>query len=167
MRWLLAILIMANGVAFYWFSGQQSPRLTDNDQLGRVQVGSSQAEQRPSLLLLSERPVDDTPEKNEEAVCIVIGPVVELVLIEQLSGELSGLAIDHQRWVEIAENTDESAGQIVDETLPPPIFYWLQFRASQRQLLGEGFWRNIGIASPATEISEKSCTTVASQSDFP
>ncbi|MDM3870583.1 hypothetical protein QSV34_04365 [Porticoccus sp. W117] len=142
MRWFLAVLLLANAVAFYWFVSQ--PEELDSPVVP-VDKNVSQ------LILLSERAVAEVPTGE----CVVVGPVTDLALIEPLSAGLTARNVAHQRW-------SQSAGTDIDSQV-----YWLQFAVSLESRLPRRFWFELLSQSPDTEISQKSCTAVASTSDFP
>ena len=143
MRWLLAVLLLANGVAFYWFSSSSEVVATPEV---RPNPGIAQ------LMLLSERSGES---HNLSGECVVVGPVMDLAQIESLSAALTDRNVAHQRW-SVASDTGSGA----------PV-YWLQFSTSLQGRLERQFWFDILSQSPNTEISQKNCTAVASVSDFP
>ncbi|MGS2724332.1 hypothetical protein ACVBEJ_11375 [Porticoccus sp. GXU_MW_L64] len=142
MRWFLAVLVLANAVVFYWFMSKPV-----EPALPVVQVDTNVSQ----LMLLSER-TSDEPLSGD---CIVVGPIVELELVESLSAGLTARHIAHQRW---SQTPQAGAG---DQT------YWLQFAVSSQSRLERRFWFDVLSRSPNTEISQKSCAAVASASDFP
>ena len=151
MRWLLAILLLLNGVVFYWFAGQSSQPVVD--------AGISRAERDiGGLLLLSERPEVDVEEPVEEALCVVVGPIADLSFQQWLGEELSYREIEYGAWSEMVTETGD---------LPPIERYWLQFPVSRRDELSEQLWLDIESSSPESKIEEKTCSVVASDPDIP
>lgn len=149
MRWMLAILILLNAVAFYWFSNQSEP--------SDVKVGPGYgSEAVGGLLLLSERSQASTEES--ERLCIVIGPISELSFRQWLGEELSYLGVGFDAWSEKVVEAQDAA---------PVEVYWLQFDASRRGQLSEQLMLDIQSSSPESKIEEKTCSVVASGPDIP
>ena len=96
MRWLLAILVLVNGVAFYWFSGQA------RDGGGRE---ANAVNNVGDLLLLSERPAvvsQSTPSSIGDQ-CVVIGPIEDSAVVSALSEALAQGGVALESWLEASE----------------------------------------------------------------
>ncbi|MCV6604589.1 MAG: hypothetical protein OIF34_04735 [Porticoccaceae bacterium] len=143
MRWLLAVLLLANAVMYFW----SDSRPTEMPAAVEVSANSDIAQ----LVLLSER----APGQVLSGDCVVVGPIADLALIETLSAGLTDRQVAHQRW---SESPD---GDATGRT------YWLQFPVSLQSRLERRFWFNVLSQSPNTEISQKSCAAVASTGDLP
>jgi len=110
MRWIILIVIMVNGLLFYWFGGKQSHRMAE--LVAQYDFSGSGV---GNITLVSELPVGDVVYfkqlkiANEEAVelvrvidfsgrCVLVGPFQDKQAVEQVVEGLARADVAPQTW---------------------------------------------------------------------
>jgi hypothetical protein len=110
MRWIILIVVMANGVLFYWFGGQQSYRMAE--LAGQYSFMTANV---GNITLVSELPASDViyfkevALEHEETVelaavidfsdrCVAVGPFDDKEIVEAVIEGLAGAGVESQSW---------------------------------------------------------------------